>query len=248
MKLYKKNKNGKLILINVPDYYTNISISSVYNNTSSVINKGSIDFSSLNSYFSVPASSDWAVGAGDFTIEWFQYQTSAAVGRFPRVFSVKEHPSTSVGVSIESGTFYLWLGANGIGYIGASLTNYLNRWVHFAICRNGTTLNLYKDGISISTSTNSTAANNSTDPLIIGDDVVNEALSRFPGLITNFRFIKGTSVYSGNFSISTSPLTAISNTKLLLLADTSQGVSVDSSTLQKTVTCLNPSWNSSSPF
>lgn len=29
----------------------------------------------INAWLTVPASSDWAIGTGDFTIEWFQYQT-----------------------------------------------------------------------------------------------------------------------------------------------------------------------------
>ena len=40
--------------------------------------------------------------------------------------------------------------------------------------------------------------------------------SYFPGYISNFRIVKGTAVYTANFTPSTSPLTAIANTSLLL--------------------------------
>jgi hypothetical protein len=243
MKLYKKTKEGKLIIITVPDY-NSYGIGTVSSNSST---GGSIDFSSLNSYFSVAASNDWAIGTGDFTIEWLQYQTSSAAGRFPRVFSVKAHPLTSIGVSIESGTFYLWIGADGIGYFGNSLSNYLNQWVHFAITRNGSSIKLFQNGTLLNTITNTNNVSNTTDPLIIGDDFTNEALSRFPGYITNFRFIKGTSIYNSAFIRPSSPLSNITNTKLLLLATTQTTVAADS-TGTKTITSTNPTWNTLSPF
>jgi hypothetical protein len=68
----------------------------------------SASFNGSTQYLTLPASTDWAFGTGDFTIEWWQYQTGA--GTFPRVFSVGPSPTASVAVSIESGTFYFWEG------------------------------------------------------------------------------------------------------------------------------------------
>lgn len=248
--------------ITVPDWDNNIINNSITSDilgltglsngsgsiTSSISIGGSINFSGVNSYFSIPASSDWAVGTGDFTVEWFQYQTSADALNFPRVFSVKAHPLCSIGVSIENGVFMLWLGANAIIYANVTLTNYLNRWVHFAICRSGTSLKVFKDGTSISSFSNAIDVTNTTDPLIIGNDFSFESITRFPGYITNFRFINGTALYTGNFSIPTSPLSAVTNTKLLLLAVTGSSVKTDSSGLNKTITSTNAAWVSNTPF
>lgn len=62
-----------------------------------------------------PGSVDWAFGTGDFTVEWWQYQTDSSP--FPRIFSVGSFPSSAIGVSIEGGTFYVWVGgsANNFG-------------------------------------------------------------------------------------------------------------------------------------
>ena len=54
--------------------------------------------SSVDSYISTPGSSDWALGTGDFTVEWFSYQTTLT--QFQRVFTVSDYPSIDVGVSI----------------------------------------------------------------------------------------------------------------------------------------------------
>ena len=43
----------------------------------------------------------------------------------------------------------------------------------------------------------------------------NGTARRFGGYISNLRLVKGTAVYSGNFTPPTSPLTAVTNTKLL---------------------------------
>lgn len=59
------------------------------------------------SYLRIPNSPDFNFGTGDFTIEWFQYQTDS--NPFPRVFQIGSYAAgTSIGVSIEGGSFYYW--------------------------------------------------------------------------------------------------------------------------------------------
>ena len=40
------------------------------------------------------------------------------------------------------------------------------------------------------------------------------------GYISNLRIVQGTAVYTSNFTVTSSPLTAITNTKLLICNDT----------------------------
>jgi hypothetical protein len=47
---------------------------------------GSLYFSNANGYVNFPGSESWAVGTGDYTIEWWQWQTDTATN--PRVFSI----------------------------------------------------------------------------------------------------------------------------------------------------------------
>jgi hypothetical protein len=54
----------------------------------------------------------------------------------------------------------------------------------------------------------------SAKPLKIG--VGSDTTGYFPGQITNFRIVKGTAVYTANFTPSTSPVTAVSGTSILV--------------------------------
>lgn len=161
--------------------------------------------SSVNSYITTPGSNDWAVGTGDFTVEWFSYQTTTA--QFQRIFTVGDFPNTKIGVSIESATFYYWAN-NSFRYSSASSTT-TNTWYHFAVVRQSGITKVYRDGTlrgSQITDTNDITDNATT--FVVGNTNTFATNAAFVGYITNFRFIKGLAVYTGNFTKPTSVLTA----------------------------------------
>ena len=175
----------------------------------------SASFNGTSQYLTVPGNANYALGTGDFTIEWWQYQTGA--GTFPRVFSVGTSPTASVAVSIESGTFYFWEGSDGTAKFTSALSSYLNTWVQFAISRISGQTSVYQNGTQIgSTYADTNNINDSSSVLSIGRDMVATPNTYFPGYISNFRIIKGTGIYTGNFTTPTKPLTAVTNTVLLL--------------------------------
>ena len=177
---------------------------SIVNNQSPFVAGGSSYYFTGNGYLSVEGSSNWAVGTGDFTIEWFQYQTDS--NPFPRIFAIGSVPSTSIGCSIESGTFYAWCSSpNSFGTVSVK-----NSWHHFAIVRRSSQLYVYKDGIQLGSNvSNSTNITNSTTTLYIGAENAGvDSRTLFAGYITNFRWVKGLAVYTGNFTVPTSSLTA----------------------------------------
>lgn len=156
-----------------------------------------------SSYLAYPGNSGFAVGTGDFTIEWFQYQTDTS--SFPRIFSIGVYPSAPIAVSIEGGTFYVW--TNGSANSFGSAGTYKNQWVHFAVVRRGTSLRVYKNGTQMgSTLTNSANITNSTSPVYVGVEAPNAVNTAFGGYITSFRWIKGLGVYTGTFTVPTSKL------------------------------------------
>ena len=160
--------------------------------------------SSVNSFLDTPASSDWAVGTGDFTIEWFQYQTTTS--GFQRAFTVDDFNSIDIGVSVENATFYYW--ANSAFRYSSSGATTANVWVHWAVVRQSGVTKVYKNGTQLGSQISDTNnINNTTDELSIGNENTPSTIAAFVGYITNFRWIKGLAVYTGNFTIPTSVLT-----------------------------------------
>jgi hypothetical protein len=92
----------------------------------------------------------------------------------------------------------------------------LNQWVHIAVVFNGTTIDMYQNGVSVGT----TAADplemgNNTDPVTIGTIPGGAANDTFAGKISNLRIIKNMAVYTEAFTPSINPLTSLGNTNLL---------------------------------
>jgi hypothetical protein len=211
---------------------------------------GSLLFSGAQSAnLSIANDIDFRNGSGDFTIEWFQYAITTG-NSFPRIFSIGTYPGQSIAVSQEgsdaSRLFYAWI---SVGTSIESAQNYSNTWIHFAICRSGTSFRVFKNGTQIGTTlSNSTNFNNTTDVLRIGNESTVSTGAAFRGYITNFRWTKGVALYTSNFTRPSAPLTASANTSLLLLATTSGTATTDSSGKNKTVTNNNITWSALTPF
>jgi hypothetical protein len=149
----------------------------------------------------VPGGSGFAFGTGDFTIEWFQYQSTST--SFGRIFWYGATPS--LGVSLE-GTAYFWPTVTGMGTTGSLL----NSWVHFALVRQTGRIYLYRNGTLQSTAggvVNTTNVTDTSSTFYIGSKANGGLASeQYIGSITNFRVCKGLAVYTGNFTTPTSAL------------------------------------------
>lgn len=194
----------------------------------------------------IPNDEDFRFRTGDFTVEWWQFQTDN--NSYVRPWSQGDWPSATIGVSLEDGLFYYW--EDGDLY-NIGLIEYKNQWVHFAITRNESTIKVFKNGIQLGDSlTSSYDYNDTINNLGIGNEPTYPygSLTAFGGNITNFRWVKGTAIYTSNFSVPTSPLIATPDTKLLLLASTEATFLNDSSGLSKTIINTNSVWSSDNPF
>jgi hypothetical protein len=208
---------------------------------------GTILFNGLDpqdggSYVSAPGSTitTWLPGTGNFTVEWFQYQTQLTA--HPRVFSIGPDTTPKYGVSIESNNIYTWPGGNSYA-IGKT---YQNTWIHVALVRTTGTTKCYIDGTQVGTAqANAVTITGSTYDLYIGSDGIS-AGDGFPGKITNFRWTNSV-VYSGNFTKPSSPLTVLPQTKLLLLGGSPSNPVVDSTGINS-LTNFNTTWGPDSPF
>ena len=157
-------------------------------------------------YLTAPSNSALAFPA-DFTIECWVYPlawaTNAPIcsGSEGAVQLSKYGSNENLGVAIQGLAWHI---------TDAALPT-LNTWSHVALTRSGSTLKIFINGVQ-SGSTGSTAYSFTTTNLIGGDGT-----SYVQGYMTNYRVVKGTAVYTGNFTPPTAPLTAISGTSLLTL-------------------------------
>jgi hypothetical protein len=172
------------------------------------------------SYLSIPSSSGTNMETGDFTIEWYQYQTDN--NSYPRIFAIGNYPSTSIGVSIEGGTLYFW--SNGTYRGTISLGTFRNTWIHFAIVRSSNTTKVYRNGaasITWADTYNYTSASN----LVISNESSVSAGAAFGGYMAYFHVMKGFAKYTTTFQVPNTFPTATANTTLLLMASGFTGTS-----------------------
>ena len=121
-------------------------------------------------------------------------------------------------------SFYVQINTAGRIFVSDVTTDTINAlygsafqsqtWTHIAISFDGTTYRLFFNGVLLASSTTLLASNTLTN-LYIGLSPSNGLY--FNGLISNFRFVKGTALYTANFAPPTGPLTNITNTSLLTL-------------------------------
>ena len=156
------------------------------------------------SYLRIPNTSDLNFGTGDFTIEWYQYQTD--LNPYPRIFQIGSYDEgTSIGVSIEGGTFFYWVNSNSNGLFSLESSEYINQWVHFAICRSSGTTQIFMNGVSVHSEDFSNDNFNSVDDLVIANQSVFSEYAddeAFGGYLTYFSWVKGTARYTTDFTVS----------------------------------------------
>lgn len=215
---------------------------------------GSVYFSGItSSNLSVSNDADFRMGTGDFTIEWYQYMLEDS-GTTTRMFQMGTWPNATIGVSIEGNvsnrSFYYWEGGSIVFSSAINGSDIINKWVHFAIVRNANIIKVFMNGTQIGSDASSSYNHtDSTNILRIGQESsLSYSSSSFKGYMTNFRWIKGSAVYTSNFNKPSSPLTAVNNTKLLLLASDEANAYKDSSGLNKIVNNSNVSWSNIKPF
>jgi hypothetical protein len=163
--------------------------------------------SSTTSFITTPGSTDWALGTGDFTVEWFSYQTT--LSGFQRAYTVGNYASSGIrtAVSIESGTFYYW--ANGTYKYDSASASTANQWRHWAVVRQSGVTKVYRNGTQLGSQiTDTNDITDTTTALVLGNENTASTAAAFVGYITNFRWVKGLAVYTGNFTVPTSALTA----------------------------------------
>ena len=225
-------------------------------NTSANTYIGSTYFNGSTDYISSPSNAGFTLGTGDFSIELWMYSNDVSTAQ-KGPFQIS---GASGGLSTTyTGGITLIQGANGAASLAGGLTINLNgsyisagstavittgQWYHIAIVRSGSTVTLYLNGINIASGTN--AGNITGTYLALGGYYSTSYL--FNGYISNFRVVKGTAVYTANFTPPTAPLSVSTNTSILT-AQSTQTVTYDANTIPNSLTVTGtPRPTKSVPF
>ena len=170
---------------------------------------GSGYFDGTGDYLSVADNTAINIGTSDFQIGFWIYPTAFAGSAANVVFS--KGTNNIVVLFNNSGT--LSVGQYGVATRVTSSSNItLNQWAYVVVSRVSSTTKIFLNGTEVG-SASDTSNYTSTSAAAIGQDILSSTQIYF-GYITDFRLIKGSGVTS--VTVPTAPLTAITNTSLLL--------------------------------
>lgn len=220
---------------------------------------GSAYFDGNGDYLNTPINAALDL-SGDFTIECWVYPLNATGGALiiKRTSNISAAPY-NFGMNSGTGAVYLSFSgsSNGTWNINPSFSAgtkplYVGTWNHVAAVKSGTTITCYVNGQSDLVITGAANLYTLGQAATIGanDTSGGGAINAY---VSNMRVVKGTAVYTSNFTPPTAPLTAISGTSLLLNA-TNAGI-YDATTLNDIetvadakVSTAQAKWGSSSMF
>jgi len=172
------------------------------------------------SYCTIPSNTAFDLGSGDFTIEFWIFPSTVSISN-PNGESwlvARTNYSSNIGWSVfQSNQQIRFRIGNSGGTFQTGNVLAANTWQHIAIVRSGSTISIYVNGTSQASGTNSSFTDASTVLNIGGIKSTTGWNADYPfnGYLSNLRIVKGTAVYTGSFTPSTTPLTAITNTSLL---------------------------------
>lgn len=176
---------------------------------------GSLYFDGTSDWLSLPASTQFDFGTGDFTIECWIWTTVAHTGN---MFNTRSNATNGLTFRVNLQKFEVFYGS-GSGIITASTNHPLNQWTHVVLERFNGVTTIYQNGTSIGTTTAWSGVNISQNPsgALVGRwNISAPNAEHFNGYISNLRIVKGRAVYQAAFKPSTVPLMPITNTSLLL--------------------------------
>ena len=167
-------------------------------------------FNGSSQSLSVVGSADMALGTGDCTVECY-FKVDSLVD-YRSIIDNRPSSASSAGFSIDinaNGSIYNY----SDGFIVQSANGVISagQYYHVAYTRASGTHRLFVDGVQVATAT--TSRDYTNDDIFIGRAPYGGEW--FDGEISNVRIVKGTAVYTSNFTPSETNLTAVTNTKLL---------------------------------
>ena len=182
-----------------------------------------VQFDGSNDELTIDDHADFELGNGDFTIETWIKGNQAMNSYITAVAKWKDsgnNRSWNIRYSsqdIVHGKWVFFYSLDGSSYSGTDGGTVQGgiisdgKWHHIAVTRTGGNIRTFTDGVLNSTVSESGTFYDGDGDVTIGGQGANY----FRGHISNLRLVKGTALYTSNFTPPTEPLTNVTNTKLL---------------------------------
>ena len=188
--------------------------------------KGSVNFTGsryAESYFDIDASTDFAFGTGDFTIEcWVNFTHDDADSYYKRVYMTDGPTGNASGnfqiaIVPSTGVVNLWEDGSALDVSGSTKVTKVG-WVHIAAVRSGSgsnNLKLYVNGAQdLQTTYTTSISPNSGNPRPRIGAYAEDQGGSLPGHVSNLR-VSNEALYTSAFTVPTTELTKLSSTILL---------------------------------
>jgi len=239
--------SGEPFTVNTPQRLTSTGILQVAADFDEVsLTAGSIAYGT-GQYLTVPSNAAFIFGTGDFTIEAWVYLAGGTTGTIfdNRTGTTSTQPVFYFPVSATTMQYYI----AGAGAITSGSYTFLNRWVHVALCRASGSTRMFFDGVQTGSTYADTTNYVASGTVYTGAGASPVGTNQLNGYISNLRVLKGTGLYTANFTPPQSVLPAVTNTSLLLNVIDSNNFITDSSVNNFTLTNVGTAtWTASGPF
>jgi len=180
----------------------------------------SVAFDGSGDYIDADASSpDFELGSDDFTIEtWVLFNSNSPNdGGIISKHTIAIPHWVELRLGSTQGAILTQVSFDGTSWGMSYQSNNpvtTNTWYHIALVRSGSVFTTYINGVANGTASSaSSISNNTSYPLRLG--ARGNADQPLDGYISNLRIVKGTALYTSNFTPPTGPLEAIDDTVLL---------------------------------
>jgi hypothetical protein len=173
------------------------------------ITNGSTMFPGEGTQITTPASSDFTLGTGDFTVEgWFNWAHlpgSAGSGNY-----IMDFGGNGLVLQFNGASSLGFWGGGGMGYVQGSVSISTGTWYHIAWVRISGTGKMYIDGVEKASGT--VDKDVTTNAMTMNGYHTGYSYGQQDVKYSDLRIVKGLGVYTGAFSRPTGPLTKTGGT------------------------------------
>ena len=205
---------------------------------------GTSGSSGIGSSYLTTSSSDYVFGREDFTVEAF-FKAATSSNITSGIVSLRKFGENGVSINTQMlRTSELSIEFNVFGgKIAYTASN--DQWYHVAISKTGGTSSFFVNG-NLLTSVDDYKSLYGNVDLVVGRYYTDYNGYYFNGIISNVRVINGTGLYTGTFSIPSTPLSGDEPNTKLLISSQEMNPTADLTGLHS-ITASNIGWTSSLP-